>query len=259
MGFDEKFLIGMVHLKPLPGSFKYSGNFGEVVDHAVEEAVKLEEAGFDAVLVENFRDVPYSKTVDPITVSSMSVIGEEVDRRLSIPFGVNVLRNDSVSSYSIAYAVDADFIRVNVLSGVAFTDQGVIEGSADDLAEVRNKFSDEISVFADVHVKHADHFSSFDEAIEDTVERGLADGVVISGKRTGSQVDFDRLERAYDLSSVPVLIGSGVSKDNISDLWEFSDGFIVGTSLKENGVTDNDVDVGRASEFMDLVDGLRDD
>lgn len=152
MDFDDKLLVGMVHLRPLPGSFKFDGDFEGCVNHAVDEAVKLEEAGFDAVLMENFRDVPYSKTVDPVTVSSMSVIGEKISDRISIPLGVNVLRNDPVSSYSIAYSVGADFIRVNVLSGVAFTDQGVVEGSAHELAEVRKGLSDDISVFSDVHV-----------------------------------------------------------------------------------------------------------
>ncbi len=257
MNFERKLLIGMVHLKPLPGSYLYEKNFDEVIDHAVSEAKKLEKTGFDAVMVENFNDVPFPKTVEKITVAAMSVIAKAIREEISLPLGINVLRNDGIAAYSIAYAVKADFIRVNVLSGVAYTDQGIIEGIAHELAKLRKALPSKIKVFADVHVKHAYHFGDFEEALNDTIERGLADAVIISGKRTGGEVDLEKLKKAKELSNVPVLVGSGTSYDNLPKLWKYADGFIVGTWIKKEGKTKNDIDVERAKHLVELAEELR--
>lgn len=257
MDFLNGKLIGMVHLKPLPGSYQYKDDLSNIIDHAVTEAKKIEDSGFDAVMVENFHDVPFSKEVEPVTVSSMSVIGKEIMEEVSIPVGINVLRNDALASYSVAYSVDADFIRVNVLSGVALTDQGIIEGSAQDLFDLRRRVQSDIQVLADVHVKHAHHFSDFTEAIDDTVERGLADAVVVSGERTGGSVEPNKLRLAKENSNAPVIVGSGVTKNNLSDLWDYGDTFIVGTSIKKNGVTNNDIDLERAKDLVKKAQDLR--
>ncbi|WP_457754650.1 BtpA/SgcQ family protein [Thermococcus sp.] len=257
MNFERKVLIGMVHLKPLPGSYLYRGNFDEVLEHAIKEAKKLEKAGFDAVMVENFGDVPFPKTVEKTTIAAMSVIAKAIREEVSLPLGINVLRNDGIAAYSIAYAVKADFIRVNVLSGIAFTDQGIIEGIAYELAKLRKFLPSKIKVFADVHVKHAYHFGEFEDAVRDTVERGLADAVIISGKATGEPVDLKKLALARKISPVPVIVGSGTTYDNLPKLWEYADGFIVGTWIKKEGKTENDIDFKRARKLAELMENLR--
>ncbi|NJE09040.1 BtpA/SgcQ family protein [Thermococcus sp. M39] len=257
MNFERKVLIGMVHLKPLPGSYLYDGNFDGILEHAIDEAKKLEKAGFDAVMVENFNDVPFPKTVEKITVAAMSVIAKAIREEVSLPLGINVLRNDGIAAYSIAYAVKADFIRVNVLSGVAYTDQGIIEGIAYELAKLRKLLPSKIKVFADVHVKHAYHFGEFEDALRDTVERGLADAVIISGKATGSEVNLEKLKKAKEISPVPVIVGSGTTYDNLPKLWKYADGFIVGTWIKKDGKTKNDIDLRRAKKLVELANELR--
>jgi predicted TIM-barrel enzyme len=51
--FKEKSLIGMVHVRALPGTPASTLNIEEIIKVAVEEAVLLETLGFDAVLLEN--------------------------------------------------------------------------------------------------------------------------------------------------------------------------------------------------------------
>jgi len=257
LDFKNKLLIGVVHLKPLPGSYLYDGNFDEVVEHAIIEAKKIEDGGFDALIIENFNDMPFSKESEKITTSAMTVIGMEVKKEVSIPVGVNVLRNDALSAYSIAYAIKGDFIRVNVLTGVAFTDQGIIEGIANELFKLKKRVPSNIKIFADVHVKHATHFNEFEEAILDTVERGLADAIIVSGKRTGSEADLEKVKKAKKLSPVPVLIGSGTNLDNLKNLWDYVDGFIIGTFLKKDGNVKNDIDIERVKKIANLANNLR--
>jgi len=258
MNFERKPLIGMVHLKPLPGSYLYDGNLDGVIERAIQDAKTLERAGFDAIMVENFGDVPFPKYVDKTTVAAFTAVAKAIRDEVSLPLGINVLRNDGIAAYSIAYAVKADFIRVNVLSGVAYTDQGVIEGIAHELAKLRKLLPSKIRVFADVHVKHAVHFFDFGDAVRDTVERGLADAVVVSGKATGKPVDMEKLTLAKKISPVPVIVGSGTTYDNLPALWEHADGFIVGTWIKREGSVENEVSLERARKLVDLAKNLRD-
>ncbi|ASJ13264.1 BtpA/SgcQ family protein [Thermococcus thioreducens] len=257
MDFERKPLIGMVHLKPLPGSYLYDGNLDEVIDSALRDAKTLEEAGFDAIMVENFGDVPFPKFVDKTTVAAFTAVAKAIRDEVSLPLGINVLRNDGIASYSIAYAVKADFIRVNVLSGVAYTDQGLIEGIAHELAGLRKLLPSGIKVFADVHVKHAVHFFEFEDAVRDTVERGLADAIVVSGRATGKPVEVEKLALAKKISPVPVVVGSGTSYDNLPELWKHADAFIVGTSIKRDGKVENEVSPERARKLVELAKKLR--
>ncbi len=189
----------------------------------------------------------------------MAVVARAIRDEVSLPLGINVLRNDGIAAYSIAYAVKADFIRVNVLSGgVAYTDQGgIIEGIAHELAMLRKRLPSKIKVLADVHVKHAVHFSDFEDALLDTVERGLADAVVVSGKATGKPVDVEKLALAKKISPVPVIVGSGTSYDNLPELWKYADGFIVGTWIKREGKVENEVSLERARKLVELAKELR--
>ncbi|QDA32108.1 BtpA/SgcQ family protein [Thermococcus indicus] len=257
MEFERKPLIGMVHLKPLPGSYLYVGNLDNVIELAVNDAKTLEKAGFDAMMVENFGDIPFPKYVDKTTVAAFTAVAKAIRDEVSLPLGINVLRNDGIAAYSIAYAVRADFIRVNVLSGVAYTDQGLIEGIAHELARLRKLLPSKIKVFADVHVKHAVHFFEFEDAVRDTIERGLADAIVVSGKATGKPVDLERLALAKRVSPVPVVVGSGTTYDNLPGLWKFADGFIVGTWIKRDGKVENEVSLERARKLVELANKLR--
>ncbi len=255
--FERKPLIGMVHLRPLPGSYLYDGNLDGVIESALRDAKTLEEAGFDAIMVENFGDVPFPKYVDKTTVAAFTVVAKEVRDGVNLPVGINVLRNDGIAAYSIAYALKADFVRVNVLSGVAYTDQGIIEGIAHELAKLRKLLPGRIKVFADVHVKHAVHFFDFEGAMRDTVERGLADAIVVSGKATGKPVDMEKLALAKRISPVPVIVGSGTGYDNFPELWKYADAFIVGTWIKRDGKVENEVSLERAKKLVDLAKKLR--
>ncbi|WP_297498328.1 BtpA/SgcQ family protein [Thermococcus sp.] len=257
MDFERKPLIGMVHLNPLPGSYRYDGDLDGVIESAIRDAKTIEEAGFDAIMIENFGDVPFPKYVDKTAVAVFTAVAKEIRDEVSLPLGINVLRNDGIAAYSIAYAVKADFIRVNVLSGVAYTDQGVIEGIAHELARLRKLLPSKIQVFADVHVKHAVHFLDFEDSLRDTVERGLTDAVVVSGRATGEPVDIDRLSLAKKISPVPVLVGSGTSYENLPKLWKHADGFIVGTWIKRDGKVENEVSLGRARKLIELAKNLR--
>lgn len=247
-------LIGMVHLGPLPGSPRYDGAFEAVLEQAIADATALEKAGFDAVMIENYGDSPfYADDVPDVTVAAMARAVATVRAAVQLPLGVNVLRNDALAAVSIAATCGAEFIRVNVLSGTMYTDQGAIEGKAAELARLRVSLKPEIEVLADVFVKHATPPAglTIQDAAADLWERGMADGLIVSGVGTGrppTDKTIDLVKKA--VPEAPVLIGSGATKGRLARLATKVDGVIVGTDVKVKGVVTEPVDAKRAAAFV---------
>ncbi len=256
------FLAGVVHLLPLPGAPRFGGDLERVLRRAVADARVYAEAGFDAVVVENFGDAPFfPRRVPPETVAALAVATRAVREAVDLPVGVNCLRNDGVSALAVAAAAGAAFVRVNVLVGAAVADQGVLEGEAHEVQRTRARLAPAVSVLADVRVKHAVPLAErpLEEEALDAVERGLSDGVIVSGARTGAMPDPRDLERlAAALGArVPILVGSGLAAANAKELLSIADGAIVGTSVKRGGVVTAPVDPRRAAALVRAVRGLR--
>ncbi len=246
-------VIGCIHLLPLPGSPLYSGDREGIYQEALRELAILEEHGIDAVIVENFRDVPfYPDNVPPVTVAAMSAVCRELSRAAHIPLGVNVLRNDAEAAVSIAAAAGLDFVRVNVHAGAMITDQGLIQSRAFETLRLRRSLDVHCLIFADLSVKHAVPVTPTPPEVEtrDLCERGLADAVIISGSRTGAPADSALLHAVKAASSVPVLMGSGCSDETLENYIQ-ADGFIVGSTFKKEGIAGNAMDPDRVRVFMD--------
>ncbi len=254
-------VIGVVHLLPLPTSARWQGSLQAVVNRAVQEAVALASGGVHAIIVENFFDAPFTNgNVDPAVVSAMTIVISRLRQLVTVPIGINVLRNDAHSGLAIATCTGAEFIRVNVLTGVMATDQGVIEGDAHRIMRYRRELGSDIKVFADVLVKHAVPLGSIGmetamtNAVADTIHRGLADAIIVSGGATGQAPTQEDLTNAKATAGkIPVLIGSGATVDNITQLIKSADGVIVASSLKRWGQIEQPVDPHRVGQFMDAI------
>ena len=250
-------IIGVVHLLPLPTSARWGGSLSAIIDRAEQEAVALVSGGVDGIIVENFFDAPFPKSrVDPAVVSAMTTVVTRLMELVSLPIGINVLRNDSLSAMAIASCTGAAFIRVNVLSGVMATDQGLIEGCAYELLRYRRELGSHVKIMADVLVKHAQPLSSSDliNALRETIDRGLADAAIISGVATGSPPSLEDLKLAKAAAGgVPIVIGSGANFDNIGSLMQYADGVIVSSSLKRQGKIENSIDPIRVNQFVETI------
>jgi uncharacterized protein len=250
-------IIGVVHLLPLPTSARWGGSLNAAIDRAEQEAVALISGGVDGIIIENFFDAPFPKNrVDPAVVSAMTTIVTRLMELVSVPIGINVLRNDSLSAMAIASCTGAAFIRVNVLSGVMATDQGLIEGCAHELLRYRRELGSNVKIMADVLVKHAHPLSSSDltTAVRETIDRGLADAVILSGLATGQPPSVEDLKLAKAAAgNIPTIVGSGADFDNINSLMQFADGVIVSSALKRQGKIENSIDPIRVSQFVEAM------
>ncbi|MGI9665565.1 MAG: BtpA/SgcQ family protein [Acidimicrobiia bacterium] len=246
-------LIGMVHLGPLPGSPGFSGDLDAILTAAIADAEAIAGAGFDGVMIENFGDAPFFADDAPkVTIAALTTAVNAVYEAARMPTGVNVLRNDGLGALSIAAATAASFVRINVLSGTMYTDQGPITGQAAEVARMRAAICPDVAVMADVFVKHATPPAglTLTDATNDLVERGGADAVVVSGAGTGKAADVDQLATVADLSELPVFLGSGVTTSNVAEMLSIAQGAIVGSSIKQDGVATNPIDPASAAAFV---------
>ena len=255
-----KVLIGVVHLLPLPGSPRWNGNLKSVLNRARMEAGILQDGGAHGIIVENFGDAPFrTGRVEPETVAAMTLSVEHVRNGVSIPVGINMLRNDAVSALAVAVATGCEFIRVNVHYGVMATDEGIVEGEAHETTRRRRSLNSDVQILADVLVKHAAPMGQTDIGLvaQETSRRALADGLIVSGPATGQATN------SFDVSvvrrAVPdgfVLVGSGLNENNVHRILEHADGAIVGTSLKKEGVVTKPVDPDRVRSLADIFAAL---
>lgn len=270
---SSKQVIGVIHLPRLPSVLvKPQHSLEEVVERAVREARILEGLGFAGAIVENYGDIPYPKRVrDPLTIASIAIIVREVVKSTNLKVGVNILRNSGREAYSVALASGAKFIRINALVEAIVSDSGIIEPEAPRLAPLIANYPG-VEVYADILVKHASslRFSlgliesgqsvgkgSAEEhlrgLVEDYVERGRASALIVTGLRTGDLPPLKLVELVKKFSSVPVLVGSGVTADNIKSVLEKCDGVIVGSFVRREGRAGADLDVGRARALIEAA------
>jgi len=255
-----KVLIGTVHSLPLPGSPRYRGEpFEELVAFAVEEARRYRDGGFDGVIVENSGDLPFSKPEDIglETAAAMAVLAEHVRGHVSIPVGVNVLANGVACSLAVAKAAGGRFVRANQWVNAYVANEGLVEGPAPAATRYRAWLhADDVRVFADVHVKHGSHAIVADrslQAMARDAEFFDADVLIATGERTGGATELAEIAGIRDSTALPVIVGSGVTIDNAAELLAASDGAIVASWLKEEGVWWNPVAPGRVKRLAALA------
>lgn len=259
----EKPVIGMVHLWPLPGAPGYTGyGIKSIAENARRDAETLLEGGVNGLIVENMWDLPYyvGAEVQLASVTSQAVVASQIAQMADLPVGVNVIHNGWEAELAIAVAADLDFIRVCILTGARLWDTGDLNaGCAADLLRRRKEFSAEhLKLFADVDKKHSVPFPGLDlETHIEWTEFYRADALIVSGRMTGAAPPLDKVRRAKELATRPILMGSGTTAENIGDFLQFADGAIVGSSLKVDGIAENPVDLERVRRYVAAVEEVR--
>jgi uncharacterized protein len=251
-------LVGVIHLPPLPGSARGESarSMESILDRARFDADAYASGGFDAVIVENFGDAPFAKDqVGAHTVAAITLAVAAVGDAIDLPIGVNLLRNDVLSAVAVASVTGARFVRANVYVGAALTDQGVIEGRANEVQSLIKRLGSEVEIWADVDVKHAAPIAlrPIGEVAEDAIERGLATAVIVTGRSTGagtSQADLSEVRAA--IGQQQIYVGSGVTAETARELLDIADGVIVGTAAKIDGIVTNRVDKERVREIANV-------
>jgi len=254
-------LIGVVHLRPLPGSPRFAGDISAVAAACARDAEVLADAGFEGVMIENYGDAPFEpNAVAPVTVAALTrcALAARVAAPM-LPLGVNVLRNDAEAALSVAVAAGASFIRVNVHTGARLTDQGLIAGVAHRTLRLRQALgATAVKLLCDVDVKHSAPLAPrpLGEEAHDLVDRGGADAVLVTGSGTGREASLRDLDEVLRAVAAPVYVASGVSETTLGSL-ERAHGLIVGSCLRADGKAGGPIDASLARRFAFAYRAMR--
>lgn len=259
---DSKQIIGMVHVAALPGTPCNKIGLAEIVSKALADACMLEKGGVDAVMIENMHDRPYlNREAGSEIIAGMTAVACAIKQKLSIPLGIQILAGANKAALAVALASGAGFIRSEGFVFGHLADEGMMNSDAGELLRYRKQIGAEhIRIYTDIKKKHSSHAISADVPLSETAKAAeffLADGVVVTGNSTGEKASVKDLTTVKQAVKIPVLIGSGITKDNLPDYWDLADGFIVGSSLKLGGRWENDVDSESVKSFMKKVDKLQ--
>lgn len=257
-----KAVIGVIHARPLPGAPAYGGEPVEALyDVAVREAERYAAGGLDGVIVENHGDIPFLRPGDigPETPAALAVMADRVRRAVGLPVGINVLANAGIPATAVAKAAGSAFIRVNQWANAYVANEGIVEGDAAKVTRYRSWLrAQDLKVFADVHVKHGAHAIVADRTIEEMARDAEffdADVLIATGQRTGDAAAADELATIKGATGLPVVVGSGATRDTVGGILSVADGVIVASWLKRDGVWWNEVDPDRVARFMDAARG----
>ncbi len=257
-------IIGVIHLPPLPGAPRYTGESMETIFAAAQaDARRLTSGGVDGIIVENAFDLPFARPEDigPETVAALTAACLRVRDVTDLPIGITLVANGAIPALAVAKAVGARWVRVNQWANAYVANEGLIDGPAGKAMRYRSAIQAlDVRIFADVDVKFGAHAITADRSLEEQtrdVEFFDADVVIVSGTRTGSPTDLSKLRRVKAATRLPVLIGSGLSAESAFELLSVADGAIVGSALKEDGCWWKPVDQRRVEELVAQVNLVR--
>ncbi|AZY95700.1 MULTISPECIES: BtpA/SgcQ family protein [unclassified Paracoccus (in: a-proteobacteria)] len=253
----DKALIGMIHCPAFPGAPRYRGaSMDDIYDICMRDAERLVQGGMHGLIVENHGDIPFSKPDDigPETPAFLSVVTDRIKRAFGLPIGINVLANAPLPALATAVAGGADFIRVNQWANAYVANEGFMEGRAAEALRYRSLLrAEHVRIFTDAHVKHGSHAIVADRSIPElTRDLGFFDSdcIIATGQRTGDSASMDEIDEIGGATHLPLLVGSGVTEDNIVAILGRTNGVIVASSLKEGGVWWNPVEPERVRRFV---------
>jgi len=250
-----KFLAAMIAVLPLPGSPLYDGDDQKVIDQALSDLEVYMAAGVDSILLENDHDLPYIQPpLDDKGIALMTRIAKEARQTFDGPIGIQMLEAANITSLEIAAGADLDYIRAEAFVFAHVGGSGIINGSAGKILRRRKELgAGNIKVFADVKKKHGSHSLTVDLDIKDEIMQAeffLVDGVIVTSQFTGINPDRNDLVKAKSATKLPVLIGSGMTAENISEYLALADGFIVGSYFRRDGKFLEKLEPGRLDQFM---------
>jgi membrane complex biogenesis BtpA family protein len=259
-------IIGVVHLRPLPGAPRYHGeDVREIYAAAAQDATELAAGGVDGIMVENASDMPFSRPEDigPETVAGLTAACHEIRAAVEVPIGITCVANGVIPGLAVAKATGALFVRANQWVNAYVANEGFLNGPAPRALRYRSAIdADDVHIFADVHVKFGAHAVTSDRTITEQAtdaEWFDADVLIATGTRTGSPTSPAEVEEVRAGTNLPVIVGSGLDPDQLDALFRVADGAIVGQWLKVDGLWWNPVDRRRVEQLVTAAAKVREE
>ncbi len=258
----QKVVIAMIHVDALPGTPKNTLAPQKIIDKALQEAEIYTSCGVDAIMIENMHDIPYlNKTAGHEISTLMAIITWKIKQLFQLPTGIQILAGANKQALAAAHSAGADFIRTEGYVFGHLADEGYMDANAGELLRYRKQIgAEKILIFTDIKKKHSSHALTSDISLAETAKAAdffLSDGIILSGTATGLPVQLNELKQLENASKRPLIIGSGITVQNIEKYFTFADAFIVGSHFKKHGKWNQPVDKQKVKNFMKEIVTIR--
>ncbi len=258
----HKPVIAVIHVQALPGTPAYSGKSNHVIEKSLEEAILYQKAGADVLMIENMHDRPYLKRkIGPEITAMMTAIGQTIKKEINLHCGIQVLAGANKEAVAAAKAANLDFVRAEGFVFAHIGDEGFFDSDAGELLRYRKMIdAEDVLIFTDIKKKHSAHAITNDVNLIETAriaEFFMSDGVIVTGSLTGMAANQQDVESVKRTTNLPVLIGSGITIENIENYVNKSDGFIIGSHFKKEGLWSNPIEFERVQRFMEKMGSLK--
>jgi len=257
----KKVVLGMIHLKPLPGTPHHEeGMLEEALDKAVKDARALDGGGADGCLIQTVdRVYPAGDEADYARVAAMAKIVHEVAKATGPEFqiGVHFMFNGLKPSIAVAKVCGGSYIRCTVLVGATRTAMGTVVADPYDFMTYRSRIAAQnIKLIAEVDGMH--YRAIWDRPAAETAMGARRVGahaveVAHSDEETNNRV-VREIKRA--IPDLPVILGGYTNHENVARRMAEADGAFVGACLEEDGKRGGAVDIERVKEYVGIVAGL---
>ncbi|GAA2206583.1 BtpA/SgcQ family protein [Nonomuraea monospora] len=258
----SKLIIGMVHLKPLPGTPYYEeGSFQRTLDTAVESARALFNGGADGCLVQTVERVyRVDDESDAARTAAMALVVNAIVQAAGPGFqvGVQLMRNALRASLAVATVTGASFIRAGALVGATLTEHGLVTADPIGVIEYRHRVGARgVRVLADVDSSHFTWYGGdkpTSEVARAAVKVG-ADAVVLGHADERRTTKLIASVRAA-VPDVPIILAGHTDHANAARLLAQADGAFVGSCLERGGFGGS-VDVELVRQYVEIVRGIK--
>lgn len=255
---ERKAVLGMVHLRPLPGTpFYQAGSFDETLEIAVASAVALYQGGADGCLVQTVdRVYPVGDESDPARTAAMALIVAAIASATGGAFqiGVQLMRNALQASLAVAKVAGGSYIRAGALVGATLTPHGMVQADPLAVMDYRNKIDAwDIKVLAEIDSMH---FKWFGEAkpVADVARFAHYSGAdAVSLGHPDEEVTLEMIASVRRaLPGVPIILAGYTDHGNAPRLLAAADGAFVGRCLESKG-WGSQIDPERVRAYVEIV------
>lgn len=256
---NEKLILGLIHLRPMPGTpFYKEGDYETSIRKAVKDAKALEQGGASGCLIQTVDKVyPTGDESDHVRATCLAVIASEVKKAVGPDFkiGAQLMWNCITPSLAAARAVGADFTRCTALVGQTPSPfGGVIHGDPLKVFQYRKKIGAEsVDMLAEIAGYHFHGGYDKEALLERVASTAMvrADAVEIMSKdeELNNRMELD-IRAAYP--DMPIILGGGTDVASAKSRLRNADGALVGRCF-EGDLWGEGVDAGIVEAYMKEV------
>jgi hypothetical protein len=255
-------IVAALHLPPFPASTHPDArSVSAILEYGLRNTGYAVRAGIPALYLQDIGDYPWSPTVQPHTIATMSVVGAAIRREFpELYLGVCLMSHGARETLAIAQAIEAQFVRLKVYTGAMVKAEGIVQACAYEAITYRDQIhAGHIAILADLYDRSGVPLGPLPlaETATQAAVFGRADGLILTGHSFADSLKILDEVRGTNVG-VPLLLGGSATPENIAQALDYADGVIVSTALKpvsgwSHAGLASDWDESRCKALMDAV------